>query len=534
MSSILTRRRKRIFQPAKGMVQVDSNLLDPSKIIALINCAFPELNQINGKRIPANAINFANTPAGKAIHFTGSSSEYLNLGSADSILDNNNFTLITCGVRNSSTTNTLTSHGYAAGDGSTRVLAHIPYSADGNIYFDYGNPTAGSGRISVSGSGYFTAGVDNRFGFVAGSRGREIWRNGILLASDPAATSVRGATATDFYIGATNSTSAVSPGSPIEDIYFILVTREQLFRESILAITGNPWLTFTDKKSFVFIPASGAADLSANAQAAASASGALSIATSIAGASISIASATGAVNQAVGLSGAAASVSVADGVASITVSLFGDGFIESFASGALASALALEAASQSTATAAADLSTGADLAVSAAAQSTGTGSIGLSVSLSGDSLIQALSQANLDGGAANDLAGNAAAITAATGGIMQDVPILGAATITVTGSGGVSNVMQLDGAAMVSALSGGDLQVSALGLSANAIIQALAGGSIGMTMDISADALMQALSVGTLSIGDLWSGAIIEKYTALAPERNYTALAPERNYTATA
>src|SRR5574337_1031861 len=63
---------------------------------------------------------------------------------------------------------------------TNRVLAHAPWS-DGNIYWDYGNFTSGSGRIS---SAYTkSAGSVDILTFVADTGRREIWRNGRLLVS---------------------------------------------------------------------------------------------------------------------------------------------------------------------------------------------------------------------------------------------------------------------------------------------------------------------------------------------------------------
>lgn len=81
---------------------------------------------------------------------------------------------------------TVDGFGYEFG-ADNRILAHVPYS-DGTIYWDFGDATPGSGRVFVAGE-TFEVGKLDVFVFSAGKlRGREIWRNGVRIAADEAAT----------------------------------------------------------------------------------------------------------------------------------------------------------------------------------------------------------------------------------------------------------------------------------------------------------------------------------------------------------
>lgn len=106
-------------------------------------------------------------------------------------------------VRNS------TLFGYNSGAaGADRVQAHAPYS-DGNLYWDFGNATAGSGRVSVA----FTKSTSwETLVFVAGGgKGREVWRNGVRIVSNTSATGTRNSSSAAVGIGgvlgATNNES---------------------------------------------------------------------------------------------------------------------------------------------------------------------------------------------------------------------------------------------------------------------------------------------------------------------------------------
>ena len=199
---------KRLTQPI-GNAQVDGSLLDPNRLKALfVPSMGGGVNIAPGKieRSPAYAMSsnlgIAAKKPGMGYEFTLDSSQNLDCGPANFLLDPESCTILLATQRNSASIGSGTSNGYATGP-TDRVLTHLPFS-DGNIYWDYGNATAGSGRLSVSSAGFLATGTVNNWAFVAGKRGREIWRNGVRIASNPSAKALwaRGSDGNMFRFGA--------------------------------------------------------------------------------------------------------------------------------------------------------------------------------------------------------------------------------------------------------------------------------------------------------------------------------------------
>lgn len=121
---------------------------------------------------------------------------------------------------------------------SDRTLAHAPYS-DGNVYWDYGNP-ASFGRVSVA----FTKSTDwEALVFVAGqTKGREIWRNGVRIASDAAATASRLRTYPNvpFNLG---SPGTAGQGSDDEEVALLVVSPEEWTDGEVAAWSRDPFGT---------------------------------------------------------------------------------------------------------------------------------------------------------------------------------------------------------------------------------------------------------------------------------------------------
>lgn len=324
----------------------------------------------------------------------------------------------------------------------------------------------------------------------------------------------------------------------------------------------NAWRLYKEPaNNLYFIPvASGASDLSGLAQSSAVATAAITQALALTGGSIAIATAAGVLNQSIGLAGSAASISVANGVATLTTELSGAGLIAAFASGAINQAMALEGSAQAAATATGGLGGDADLSGAVQAAATAAAQINLTLALSGAAVIAALATADLSvdspglsgaatgaaaatgyisiavpaAGSANvaatgsgelssatPIAGAAVAgasgsadltvipsgfsggsigAAIATGALFANVPISGAAPITVIGSGGLSSTLAITGAAVSVATGTGDLTVGIGGLTGHALADALAGGSISMSVSLSASALMQAIAAAQLSV----------------------------------
>lgn len=119
----------------------------------------------------------------------------------------------------------------APGGTTAELHAYIPY-LDGNVYWRYGN---GSG-ISVAQS----VGTElNTWGFSAGSKyGRQIWRNGAVVASD-ATLITRSASSAAFVLGTTEANA-----QPLQKRYLLLVLNKQFDQSMFKALLANPWQVF--------------------------------------------------------------------------------------------------------------------------------------------------------------------------------------------------------------------------------------------------------------------------------------------------
>lgn len=120
---------------------------------------------------------------------------------------------------------------------SGRILCHAPYS-DGNLYFDFENATAGSGRVSVA----YTKDTDlETLIFVAGPRkGREVWRRGVRIAQDTGATASRTSNTSGWGIGSPIS----SDGTDNVEVYMIGVATREWSDAECASFGRDPWQLF--------------------------------------------------------------------------------------------------------------------------------------------------------------------------------------------------------------------------------------------------------------------------------------------------
>ena len=151
---------------------------------------------------------------------------------ADDVLGTSECTIILVKSLYGSLTNGSTGIGYSGG-ASDRVNAHLPFG-NGTVYWDYGNATEGSGRLSVSGQTWPLHQLD-AFALVAGaSRGREIWRNGVLIASNTSATASRASTTAALKCGP-------YAGFANQYTYLAGILNYAVDRAALAEITANPW-----------------------------------------------------------------------------------------------------------------------------------------------------------------------------------------------------------------------------------------------------------------------------------------------------
>lgn len=126
---------------------------------------------------------------------------------------------------------------FGYGATNDRVLSNAPWS-DGNLYWDFGNSNAGSGRISVA----YTKDTNwETLVFVAGpTKGREVWRRGAKIASNTAATASRPSNSLPFRIGGVMSTSY----SDNTDVALLVTSNLEWTDAQIADWTANPWSVF--------------------------------------------------------------------------------------------------------------------------------------------------------------------------------------------------------------------------------------------------------------------------------------------------
>jgi len=158
---------------------------------------------------------------------------------ADSVLDTTKCTMVIVRSLNTLTFQAVQAHGYTDNGGTSRAAAHIPFT-DNNIYWDFGNAT--DGRTSASGQSWAIGAVDC-FVLTAGSRGREIWRNGVLVGNTPGSTATRAAVTCGFIVGgaANNGTSGIDNS---ETVYLFGLCKNEWISAQITEFSKNVWQIF--------------------------------------------------------------------------------------------------------------------------------------------------------------------------------------------------------------------------------------------------------------------------------------------------
>jgi hypothetical protein len=438
--------------------------------------------------------------------------------------------------------------GYDAGANDRAILA-IPEAGTGQIIFDYGNATEGSGRLL--GPVYVKDTQVETLVFIAGQKkGREIWRRGVKLAGNPSAKATRSATGLPFSIGPSNNATAFDN---VEYVMFGFASREWSDAE-IVAWSADPWgRTFKAPPRRLWV-APGAADsslvgaaaaqatasgslsasirLTAGAAAVASATGALSTAVRMAGAAVAQASAAGALSTAIQLSGTASASAIATGtLAGGAAALSGSAIATATAAGALATAVTLTGAGVAQATASGVLATQIKLTGAASAGASAAGALSTGIALSGAAQAIASASGTLAGGAAQ-LSGAAVASASAGGSLTTGIRLSGAATAQASASGALAGTgAVLSGAAVASASASGAL-LTTIRMTGLAAASASASGTLGTAgAQLSGAAVAQASANGALWTSIRLAGAALAQASAAgsltAPGRDNFARAPD-------
>lgn len=265
-------------------------------------------------------------------------------------------------------------------------------------------------------------------------------------------------------------------------------------------LSANPRQIFKAPPRLFFAASGGSsAALAGNAQAIASASGALSVAVPIAGAAVGVATATGSLSTAMKLSGAAAAIAVASGNLTLGLSLSGQAIANAVASGTLGTQFQLAGNAQATALASGNLGTGASLAGAAQMAVSATGNLQVQVTLSGSAIANAAATGNLTASGSTALAGNAQAQASASGILSTSLPLAGNAQVAAAASGNLTKGVPLSGAAVAVVTALGNLTVT-VSLSGAAVAQAIATGGLALSIPLAGAAIMHAVASGYLSV----------------------------------
>lgn len=137
-------------------------------------------------------------------------------------------------------------YGYDNG-ANNRCLLGAP--EDSSITWDFGNATAGSGRLQAP---YTKDTQLETLVLVAGPvKGREIWRRGIKLAGNPAAKAQRSADSASFGIGRVGGNTA----SDDVETYMIGVSNREWSDAEIIQWCRNPWQILDDTSTDEFVSA---------------------------------------------------------------------------------------------------------------------------------------------------------------------------------------------------------------------------------------------------------------------------------------
>lgn len=147
-------------------------------------------------------------------------------------------------------------YGYDEGP-NNRCLLGAPEG--GNITWDFGNATAGSGRLQAP---YTKDTLIETLVVVAGQvKGREIWRRGVKLAGDASAKALRNMDGVPFGIG------RVGGNTPSDDVetYMVLVSNKEWSDAEIRDWSANPWSVIDAPSIRMAFPAPAGVSITASA-----------------------------------------------------------------------------------------------------------------------------------------------------------------------------------------------------------------------------------------------------------------------------
>lgn len=118
---------------------------------------------------------------------------------------------------------------------TARVLLHAPFG-NGNVQWDFGNATNGSGRVTAAWGGK-TTNVETLVVVAGPTKGREVWRNRTRLVSNTSATASVPTISAPFNIGSANSGS----DNDVEECYLFVADAREWSDAEIIRFASQPW-----------------------------------------------------------------------------------------------------------------------------------------------------------------------------------------------------------------------------------------------------------------------------------------------------
>lgn len=172
----------------------------------------------------------------------GTGGFYVAADCPDTVFINGNTELTVFMVRRHCDTTLRTGEAFSWNSSSSqRVLTHAPYT-DGNWYWDCGADDS-THRLSTA-WGSKDTNLHTIVMVASATRGREMWRNGVLLASDVSKTgSISSLNTGDIRLGVNEN----------EEVYLAGVVARAWAPDEITEWTQNPWALFYQRRK-IFLP----------------------------------------------------------------------------------------------------------------------------------------------------------------------------------------------------------------------------------------------------------------------------------------
>lgn len=482
------RRIRRDFKPDFPL-----ELRDSRHLVGVSELVLPELRKtlIQGHECVPLSGPVANTvgDGGRGIELDATTLNGLIIGTADVIFGTGSCTIFIVRRSKDTVARQSTLFGYDNGS-NNRILVHGPWS-DNNIYFDYGDATYG--RISTS--FIKTTNVETLV-FVgdSGGKGREIWRNGVLIAKN-AADLRPTATTANVKLGTASDTAGTSD---LEEIYLFGVAQRAWTDDEIIQWSAHPYKTFfKPRQKQIWVGVSTANNLEGAATESDSSSGDLSTAIQLGGSALESDSASADATTAISLDGSSLETDTAGAGLSTSIPLEGSATETDGTTGALSTGAGLEGVASESDTGSANLSTNIDLKSGASESDIAGAGLTTGLSLSGAATENDIAGAILSTGAG--LEGIASEVDTAAASLTTSIATGGAALESMTGAGDLTTKITLEGIASETDSAGGGITTS-ISVQGDALAVDSAIGDVDTAINLSGSSSESIISGADLTV----------------------------------